>query len=281
MGKVLLGMLLGVGLLVLVVVFVGVSSHSNSSNRTADDSTASVATEAPPAISVTAPKLWADYHANEVAADNIYKGKQVLVKGVVTSINKDFTDSVYLSLSTFNEFESVHADIKNDYVTEAAQLSTGQIVTVSCEGGGMVMASPILRECSIQPNAPKAEIPKPESQPEAETSQASNIPNSPPTNAETPTPPNEITMPTLISQAPAEYSEEARRNKLNGIVRLVLTVDEVGNPQNVMVAKSLGMGLDESAVDAVKHYKFHPAVDQRTGKPVPAQMSVNVDFRLQ
>jgi TonB family protein len=275
-------MLLGVGLLVLVVVFVGVSSHNNSSNRTAGDSTAPAAVEASQAIPVTAPKLWADYHANEVAADNIYKGKQLLVKGVVTSINKDFTDSVYLSLSTLNEFESVHADIKSDYVAEAANLSIGQVVTVNCAGGGMIMASPILRDCSIQPNAPKAGTPVPEPQPQPQVSQVSNIPNAPPTNVETSTTPsNEITMPTLISQVPAEYSEEARRDKLNGTVKLVLTVDEEGNPQNVMVAKSLGMGLDESAVEAVKHYRFKPAVDQRTGKPVTAQMSVNVDFRLQ
>ena len=116
--------------------------------------------------------------------------------------------------------------------------------------------------------------------PQPQTSQVSNIPKVTPANVETSTLPNEITTPTLISQPQAEYGEEPRRNKLNGTVKLVLTVDEEGNPQNVMVVKSLGMDLDECAVGTVKRYKFHPAVDRRTGKPVPAQMSVNLDFRL-
>jgi len=59
-----------------------------------------------------------------------------------------------------------------------------------------------------------------------------------------------------------------------------LLVDENGNPQNVTVVRSLGMGLDESAREAVKHYKFKPAVDQRTGKAVPAMMKIGLQFRL-
>jgi len=230
-------------------------------------------------MSVTAPKLLSDYQANEVAADNIYKGKQLLVQGVVNSINKDFTDSIYLTLSTFNEFESVHADISNDYQSEAAALHRGQIITVRCEGGGMVIGSPVLRGCSIQPTAEAAPEPQ---------AQVSNVAVSPVTVDASParTPDatgaaaHDITPPTLVSTAPAEYTSEARQNKLSGTVKLVLTVDEEGNGQNVMVAKSLGMGLDESAVEAVKHYKFKPAFDHQSGKSVPAQMSINVDFRL-
>ena len=276
MGKVLFGVLVGVTLIFLVIVFVGVNSHHEVASGSA--STQQAPAEEPVAISVTAPKLWSDYHANEVAADNVYKGKQLLVQGVVDSINKDFTDSIYVALSTFNEFESVHADLNSDYQSDAASLHKGQLITVRCEGGGMVVGSPILRGCSIQPNQ-KAPEPQP---------QISEISSAPVTvneaQASTPdttsTAASDVTPPVLISQAPAEYTAEARQNKLSGTVKLVLTVDEEGNSQNVLVAKSLGMGLDESAVEAVKHYKFKPAFDAQTGKSVAAQMSVNVDFRL-
>ena len=282
MGKVLLGMLLGVVLLFLVIAFVGVNSRH-------DESTASVATraamEAPVALSVTAPKLWPDYQANEVAADNVYKGKQLLVEGAVNGINKDFTDSIYITLSTFNEFESVHAEINGNYQTEAASLRRGQIIKVRCEGGGMVIGSPVLRDCSIQPNAATVSESQPQAQPQPQISNVSSAPvavdepqENTPNTAGAVT--HDITTPVLLSTAPAEYTPEARQNKLNGTVKVVLTVDEEGNPQNVMVAKSLGMGLDESAIEAVKHYRFKPAFDRQAGKSVPAQMSVNVDFRL-
>ena len=283
MGKVFLGMVLGVLLLFVLLVFVGVvSSRKDSNGSSAESSTASSVSreeqeprESQVAFTVTALKLWSDYQANEVAADNVYKGKQLLVEGVVNGISKDFADQIYVTLSTPNEFEGVHADIKSRFQSEAAALQRGQTIAVRCEGGGMVLASPVLRDCSIEPYASQAS----ESQNLFEVPTDSTAPSDSNQSEESKPAPN-ITMPVLISQAPAQYTEDARRNNVSGTVELVLTVDEDGNPQNVKVAKSLGMGLDESAVDAVKHYKFRPAMDQSTGKPVPAQISVSVNFRL-
>ena len=59
-----------------------------------------------------------------------------------------------------------------------------------------------------------------------------------------------------------------------------LIVDANGNPQNVHVVRSLGMGLDEKALEAVRQYKFKPAMDQTTHKPVPVPINVEVRFRL-
>jgi len=63
-------------------------------------------------------------------------------------------------------------------------------------------------------------------------------------------------------------------------VLISLIVDALGNPQSVIVKRPLGMGLDEKAIEAVKQWKFKPAIDQKTGKPVPVQISVEVNFRL-
>ena len=84
--------------------------------------------------------------------------------------------------------------------------------------------------------------------------------------------------PAAIFQPEAEFSDEARRAKYEGTVVVTLIVDANGNPQNVHVSRTLGMGLDEKAVEAVQKYKFKPAVDQKTGKPVPVMVSVEVRF---
>jgi TonB family protein len=89
-----------------------------------------------------------------------------------------------------------------------------------------------------------------------------------------------VTAPKAIYQPEAEFSDEARRAKYEGTVVVTLIVDANGNPQNVHVSRTLGMGLDEKAVEAVQKYKFKPAIDQSTGKGVPVMVSVEVRFRL-
>ena len=89
-----------------------------------------------------------------------------------------------------------------------------------------------------------------------------------------------VSAPKAIFQPEAEFSDEARRAKYEGTVVVTLIVDANGNPQNVHVSRTLGMGLDEKAVEAVQKYKFKPAIDQKTGKPVPVMVSVEVRFRL-
>jgi TonB family protein len=89
----------------------------------------------------------------------------------------------------------------------------------------------------------------------------------------------EISEPRVIFEPEAEFSDEARRNKYQGVVLVTLIVDAQGNPQNVHVTRPLGEGLDEKAVEAVKKYRFKPAL--RGGKtPVPVIMSVEVNFQL-
>jgi TonB family protein len=88
-----------------------------------------------------------------------------------------------------------------------------------------------------------------------------------------------VSAPIPIYQPDAEFSDEARRAKYQGVCIVGLIVDVQGNPRNVHVVRSLGMGLDEKAMDAVRKYKFKPALkDCRT--PVPVYVTVEVDFHL-
>jgi len=87
-----------------------------------------------------------------------------------------------------------------------------------------------------------------------------------------------VKPPKLIHYVNPEFSKEARKAKLSGDVEIHLVVDEDGNPTHVQVAKSLGMGLDEKAVEAVRQYKFSPAT--LDGKPVKVEIYIDVKFSL-
>jgi periplasmic protein TonB len=88
-----------------------------------------------------------------------------------------------------------------------------------------------------------------------------------------------ISAPEVVHSVEAEFSDEARRAKYQGVCLISLIVDAQGNPQNIRVARPLGMGLDEKAIEAIKQYKFRPAMkDGKTA--VPVMITIEVDFRL-
>jgi periplasmic protein TonB len=88
-----------------------------------------------------------------------------------------------------------------------------------------------------------------------------------------------VSAPQLIHSVEAEFSDEARRAKYQGVCLVSLIVDAQGNPQNIRVVRALGMGLDEKAIEAIRQYKFKPAM--KDGKtPVPVPITIEVDFRL-
>lgn len=87
-----------------------------------------------------------------------------------------------------------------------------------------------------------------------------------------------ISAPTAISAPDPDYTEEARRAKKQGTCVLWLIVDSAGRPRDIRVARGLGFGLDAKAVDAVKQWRFQPAL--KDGKPVDVQISVEVEFHL-
>lgn len=75
------------------------------------------------------------------------------------------------------------------------------------------------------------------------------------------------------------YTEEARKVKFNGRVMLRVVVSAEGAPLDVRVVQPVGFGLDESAVRAVRQWKFRPARDT-AGRPVAAWTFVEVNFHI-
>ncbi len=87
-----------------------------------------------------------------------------------------------------------------------------------------------------------------------------------------------VSAPVLIFSVEPEFSEEARKAKVAGNVLVNLYVDTNGNPSHVRVIRGVGMGLDEKAVEAVRQYKFKPAMEN--GKPVLVELNVEVNFQI-
>jgi len=87
-----------------------------------------------------------------------------------------------------------------------------------------------------------------------------------------------VSAPVLIFSVEPEFSEEARKAKVAGNVLVNLYVGTNGNPSHVRVIRGVGMGLDEKAVEAVRQYKFKPAMEN--GKPVLVELNVEVNFQI-
>jgi TonB family protein len=86
------------------------------------------------------------------------------------------------------------------------------------------------------------------------------------------------TPPRPISFANPEYSEQARRKRIEGVVLVSALVNEEGNPIDLRIEKSLGYGLDEKAMDCFSQYRFRPAM--RDGQPVAQRITIEINFRL-
>ena len=87
-----------------------------------------------------------------------------------------------------------------------------------------------------------------------------------------------VTPPRLIRRVEPEYSEEARKAKWQGVVKLQIEVWPDGRPHNIRVLRTLGLGLDEKAIQAVGQWTFQPG--RRQGEAVRTFATVEVSFRL-
>lgn len=87
-----------------------------------------------------------------------------------------------------------------------------------------------------------------------------------------------VSAPRALYAPDPEYSDEARRAKYQGMVLLWVVVGADGRPHDIRVQRSLGMGLDERAIEAVKQWRFDPSM--KDGHPVAVQVNIEVSFRL-
>jgi periplasmic protein TonB len=84
------------------------------------------------------------------------------------------------------------------------------------------------------------------------------------------------TKPKPVAVPQPVYTDAARAAKVEGRVRVELTVDETGRVVDVKVLQGLGHGLDEAALSAARSATFTPA--QRCGRPVRATFTIAMRF---
>lgn len=86
------------------------------------------------------------------------------------------------------------------------------------------------------------------------------------------------TAPHAVRAPDPEYSAEARRERVQGIVIIALVVDKFGQPSDIKLVSPIGYGLDEKAMDSVKTWKFEPG--RRGSEPMATYATIEVAFHL-
>lgn len=86
------------------------------------------------------------------------------------------------------------------------------------------------------------------------------------------------TPPQLVHKVEPEYTDEARKARYQGAVLLAVDIDAKGTVVNVRVIRALGLGLDERAMEAVRRWRFKPAV--KNGKAIDFPAAIEVSFHL-
>jgi TonB family protein len=85
-----------------------------------------------------------------------------------------------------------------------------------------------------------------------------------------------VGAPILIYKVDPVYSPEARTARFSGTVVLEAVVQTDGTVKINRVVRSLGMGLDEAAIEALSQWRFNPAT--KDGVTVPVMLNIEVNF---
>ena len=87
-----------------------------------------------------------------------------------------------------------------------------------------------------------------------------------------------VTGPKVLNSIDPSSNQYAQKFGVAGLTMLRTVVDATGKPEQIAIARPIGFGLDEKAVDAIKKSRFSPAI--KDGKPVPVIIDLVVTFRI-
>jgi TonB family protein len=87
-----------------------------------------------------------------------------------------------------------------------------------------------------------------------------------------------VTPPQVLNSIDPSSNEFAQQFGIAGMELLRTVVDSTGVPRQIVIARPIGFGLDEKAVEAVKNSHFRPAT--ANGQPVPVVVDLVVTFRI-
>jgi protein TonB len=89
----------------------------------------------------------------------------------------------------------------------------------------------------------------------------------------------DVAAPNKISAPQPQYTEIARKARIQGVVIVQAIINKQGNVTDVKVLKGRPRGRDQAAVEAIRKWRFEPAT--LNGKPVDVDYTLTVNFPLQ
>jgi hypothetical protein len=104
------------------------------------------------AITVGIDQLLNDYKANEVRADEAYKGKYIVTGGIVQDVKKDLGDSIYVTIAPIGAKGFVHPVVQcfppDTEKADAMKLDKGSRVAVKGRVDGLLF-NVLVKECAL------------------------------------------------------------------------------------------------------------------------------------
>ena len=151
--KVLNGVCVGVGVL-LGALFFGAppkGSGTQAASASVAESRVEQAVETRDTVRATAADLVTLYDQNEVKADEMLRGRLLLVSGEVAAIDKDFMGDVVVRFVSHKSLLGVSAKLSKSEHSKAGQLQVGQRVAVLCESSSRIVGVPVVVGCLLKP----------------------------------------------------------------------------------------------------------------------------------
>jgi TonB family protein len=87
----------------------------------------------------------------------------------------------------------------------------------------------------------------------------------------------DVSAPVLIHSVEPQYPDKIDETNATGTVQVTVWVTKNGLASHIHVTRGLGMGLDEKATEAVRQYRYKPAM--KDGEPVMVELTVEVKFQ--
>jgi protein TonB len=88
-----------------------------------------------------------------------------------------------------------------------------------------------------------------------------------------------VLPPKIVSRVDPQYTEPARRAKIEGIVIIEAVIDQHGDVTEARILKPLPFGLDQQALNAIRAWKFKPGT--LNGQAVRVYYNLTVNFQIE
>jgi TonB family protein len=90
---------------------------------------------------------------------------------------------------------------------------------------------------------------------------------------------NGVGVPICLKCPIPQYSDKARKARLESTVVLSIVVSTEGRTARIAIVKDPGFGLTDQAIEAASEWEFKPAMNKE-GKPVPTKVPIEMTFRM-